>query len=71
MTREITALNKAAWDASAQDHTTGDYWDKLTAGFAEKSFSCLDATLTDALRGAGVRGTRIVQIGCNKGREVL
>jgi len=44
---------------------------KLTAGFAEKSFSCLDATLTDGLHGAGVRGTRIVQIGCNNEREVL
>jgi SAM-dependent methyltransferase len=67
----ITALNRAAWDASAPHHCSGAYWSELTEGFATEGFSTLDATLTEALHKAGIKGARLVQVGCNNGRETL
>ena len=68
---EITALNRASWDASAKHHGTGAYWDELTAGFTDPTYSRFDTTMTDALIGSGIEGARAIQIGCNNGREVL
>ncbi|KIN61944.1 Type 11 family methyltransferase [Sulfitobacter noctilucicola] len=68
---EVTAKNRAAWDASAPHHGQGDYWQELRAGFADATYSRFDSTLSDALIAAGIKGGRAVQIGCNNGREVL
>ena len=70
-TADITAKNRAAWDASAVHHGTGAYWDELVAGFADPAYSRFDATFTDALKAAGIEGAKAVQIGCNNGRETL
>jgi len=69
--RLITAQNRAAWDASAVHHGTGAYWDDLCTGFRDPTYSRFDATMTDALIAAGIKGARAVQIACNNGREVL
>tara|TARA_R110002110_G_scaffold92155_20_gene239954 strand:- start:440 stop:1237 length:798 start_codon:yes stop_codon:yes gene_type:complete len=68
---EVTAKNKAAWDASAALHGTGAYWQELTTGFSDPAYSRFDDTMAEALRSAGIQGARAVQIGCNNGREVL
>ena len=62
--------NRAAWDASAAQHEGGERWQRLMAGFAQPGFSAFDDTATDLLRRAGVKGSRVVQVGCNIG-EVL
>jgi SAM-dependent methyltransferase len=69
-TSHITALNRAAWNASAVHHASGPMWEANCA-MAREGTSVLDATLTQALRTAGVTGARLVQVGCNNGREVL
>ena len=66
-----TQSNRAAWDASAAQHEGGERWQRLMAGFAQPGFSAFDATATDLLRRAGVKGSRVVQVGCNIGGEVL
>jgi hypothetical protein len=53
-TADITAKNRAAWDASAEHHGRGTYWDELVTGFADPTYSCFDSTLTKALEAAGV-----------------
>ena len=68
---KITAANRAAWDASAKHHKTGPYWNELTTGFADPTYSRFDTTMTNALLGAGIKDARAVQIGCNNGREIL
>lgn len=70
-TTDITAKNRAAWDASARHHGQGVYWDDLIAGFADPTYSRFDDTITTALLTSGIKGARAVQIGCNNGREVL
>lgn len=70
-TADVTAKNRAAWDASARHHGQGAYWDELMAGFADPSYSRFDPTMTSALQDAGIKCARAVQIGCNNGREVL
>ena len=40
------------------------------AGLAQPGFSTFDATATYLLRRAGVKGSRVVQVGCNIGGEV-
>jgi len=70
-TSDVTAKNRAAWDASAVHHGQGVYWEVLVAGFADPTYSRFDATMTQALQTAGIKGARAVQIGCNNGREVL
>lgn len=70
-TATFTAANRAAWDASAAHHRTAAYWRELATGFTDPQFSVFDETLTKALLFAGVEGAKVVQIGCNNGREVL
>ena len=70
-TSDVTAKNRAAWDASARHHGQGAYWDELVAGFADPTYSRFDDTMTQALQSAGITGARAVQVGCNNGREVL
>lgn len=69
-TARITALNRAAWNASAPLHGTGAGWDDLCALVAQGG-SVLDDTITAALQDAGIGGARVVQVGCNNGREVF
>ncbi|MGJ8617578.1 MAG: class I SAM-dependent methyltransferase [Sulfitobacter sp.] len=68
---DVTAKNRAAWDASATHHGQGIYWEELVAGFADPTYSRFDDTMSAALQAAGITGARVVQIGCNNGREVL
>ncbi|SEQ47203.1 class I SAM-dependent methyltransferase [Thalassovita taeanensis] len=70
-TVRITAANRTAWDTSAPHHGQGAYWDGLTAGFATPGYSRLDTLLSAALTDAGIAGSRVVQVGCNNGRELL
>lgn len=69
-TARITALNRAAWDASAPLHGTGAGWDDLCTVITQGG-SVLDETITAALQDAGIAGARVVQVGCNNGREVF
>ena len=70
-TKHITAANRNQWDASAKYHEQSDQWSALKLGFAEKSYSVLDNIVSAALTSAGVDGAKLVQIGCNNGREIL
>lgn len=70
-TARITAANRAAWDASAPLHGSGEAWDRLLSDAAQPGFSVLDATLTETLRRLDPEGKRAVQIGCNNARELL
>lgn len=63
--------NRLAWDASAPHHAKGPNWDSLLQGFATPGFSVLDDTLTRHLQSVGLEGRRVVQLGCNNGRELL
>ncbi len=67
----ITQANRDAWNASAPLHAQGESWAALNAGFETPGFSTFDPTLTKAMRRIGLDGKRIVQIGCNNGREIL
>ncbi|MGB8813324.1 MAG: class I SAM-dependent methyltransferase [Paracoccaceae bacterium] len=66
-----TAANRAAWDASAPIHAAGDGWATLRTKFAIPGYSVLDKTLTDTFNSLNPKGKRVVQIGCNNGRELL
>lgn len=66
----ITALNRAAWDASAPRHAQGPEWETLRATITAGG-SVLDKTFTKALQDCGIRGARVVQVRCNNGRELL
>ncbi|MHC0051898.1 class I SAM-dependent methyltransferase [Actibacterium sp. D379-3] len=68
---DITAANRAAWDASAPLHGQGAGWEALLKHAASPGFSVLDDTLVATLRGLDPAGRRVVQIGCNNGRELL
>lgn len=72
---EYTVMNRAAWNASAAAFEAGDDWQELLAQVGRKGFSVLGETLTNTLRGLGFEGRperrRVVQIGCNNGRELL
>ncbi len=67
----ITAANRAAWDASAPLHGSGAGWERLVVAAGQPDFSVLDACLTETLMGLSPKGLRVVQIGCNNGRELL
>lgn len=69
-TATVTALNRAAWDASAPLHGVGPAWDTLIATIGAGG-STLDEVLTVALNTAGIKSSKLVQVGCNNGREVL
>jgi SAM-dependent methyltransferase len=65
------AANRAAWDASAPHHRTGESWRGLADGFADPGFSCLDALEVGLLSEAGVAGAAVAQVGCNNARELI
>ena len=46
---DVTAANRAAWDASAPLHCQGADWEALLHGFSRPGFSVLDQTLTETL----------------------
>ena len=69
-TARITALNRAAWNASAPLHGTGAGWEDLCTVITQGG-SVLDDTITAVLQDAGIAGARVVQVGCNNGREVF
>ena len=69
--KEITAANRAAWNASAALHGKGDQWEQLLASAAQPGFSVLDPFLTSILGGLGLKGKSAVQIGCNNARELI
>ena len=68
---QVTAANRAAWDASAPLHLKDGAFDALLVRAAEPGFSALDETLTDTLMALGPAGKQVVQIGCNNGRELV
>ena len=70
-TRNFTAANRAAWNASAPLHGTGEHWEGLLAGAARPGFSVLDPHLTATLERLDLKGKSAVQIGCNNARELL
>ncbi len=70
-TADITAKNRASWNASAPHHAAGPYWDDMLKGFADPTYSRFDTIFANALTDAGIQGAKVVQIGCNNGREVL
>lgn len=69
-TARITALNRAAWNASASLHSEGTEWDRICEQM-QSGESRLDNTLTNALQHAGIAGARALQVGCNNGRELF
>ena len=66
-----TRANRAAWDVSAPLHAQGPEWEAMLQGFATPGYSVLDETLTATLESLAPQGKRVVQIGCNNGRELL
>ena len=68
---DITAANRAAGNASAPLHETGEAWTQLLEEAARPGFSVLDATLTASLERLDLAGASAVQIGCNNARELL
>ena len=68
---EITAANRAAWDASASQHAAGPEWAALLHAARQPGFSTFDACMTKTLQSLHLRGKKAVQIGCNNGRELL
>ncbi len=68
---EMTAANRAAWNASEPLHRAGPDWQRLLDRARAGNFSTLDKTLTQTLMALSPRGKRVVQIGCNNGRELL
>lgn len=69
--KEITAANRAAWNASAHLHGEGDHWEQLLEHAAQPDFSVLDPFLTAILGELGLEGKTAVQIGCNNARELI
>ncbi|WP_394701487.1 class I SAM-dependent methyltransferase [uncultured Roseibium sp.] len=69
--KEITAANRAAWNASAPLHAEGEQWEQLLERAARPGFSVLDPVLTAILDGLGLKGKSAVQIGCNNARELI
>ncbi|MEO9649059.1 class I SAM-dependent methyltransferase [Roseibium sp.] len=69
--KEITAANRAAWNASAHLHTEGEQWKQLLESAARPGFSVLDPILTSILDGLDLKGKSAVQIGCNNARELI
>lgn len=67
----VTSANKAAWEASAHLHKSGDGWARLIESAGRPGFSVLDETLTALLFEYRVEGRRAVQIGCNNARELI
>lgn len=67
----ITQANRLAWNASAKRHRETPDWAWQLAGFVDPSFSTLDPVISNVLDKQEVAGARVIQIGCNNGREVL
>jgi SAM-dependent methyltransferase len=70
-TDEFTRANRLAWNASAPRHRQSEEWQRQLSGFTDPSFSTLDPTVSGVLSSNGVNRARVVQIGCNNGRETL
>lgn len=68
---QMIASNKAAWDLSAPLHRQTARWQELLADVSRPDFSTFDPTITQCLLAAGVEGKRVIQLGCNNGRETL
>lgn len=69
--KDVTAANRAAWNASAPLHGKGDHWEQLLESAAQPGFSVLDPCLTSTLVGLDLKGKSAVQIGCNNARELI
>ena len=69
--QEVVEANRAAWDAAAPHHKAAAQWRRLTEGFAQPGFSCFDEVGAGLLREAGVEGSRVAQLCCNNGRELI
>lgn len=69
-TRTFTQANRKAWDASAHHHRRSDEWARIKEGFRQPGFSTFDPTMTDLIDKIGIDGKRVVQVGCNNGREI-
>lgn len=67
----VISANKAAWEASAHLHGSGEGWERLLAAAGEPGFSVLDACITETLKSVGVSGRRAAQVGCNNARELI
>lgn len=67
----VTSANKAAWEASAHLHKSGDGWARLIEAAGRPGFSVLDETVTALLLKYQITGRRAVQIGCNNARELI
>lgn len=69
--RAFTRANRAAWNASAPLHETGEEWEQLLAAAARPGFCVLDETLVGLLSGLDLPVDAAVQVGCNNARELL
>jgi SAM-dependent methyltransferase len=66
-----TSANKAAWNASASLHSSGERWKLLLEEASRPGFSVLDEHSTATLKRMDFKGKTAVQIGCNNARELL
>ncbi len=66
-----TDANRAAWDVSAALHEAGPDWSALWDAVTKPGFSSFDETMAITLRALDPDAKRVVQIGCNNGRELL
>jgi SAM-dependent methyltransferase len=69
--KTYTSANKAAWNASAPLHGSGEQWNLLLEKASKPGFNLLDEHLTATLKRLDPRGKTAVQIGCNNARELL
>jgi SAM-dependent methyltransferase len=69
--KTYTSANKAAWNASASLHGSGEHWNLMLEKASKPGFNVLDEHLTATLKRLGLRGKTAVQIGCNNARELL
>lgn len=69
--KDVMTKNRAAWNASADHHRRSATWKHLVENVTRHDFSCLDSTLTATLEQVGLSQKKVVQLGCNNGREAL
>ncbi|WP_033727777.1 class I SAM-dependent methyltransferase [Pseudomonas cremoricolorata] len=70
-TDDVIAHNREAWNASAPHHRDTPAWQWLCEAVRNERFNCLDETLNALLSQLDLSGKRVIQLGCNNGREVL
>jgi SAM-dependent methyltransferase len=68
--KQYTDANRVAWNEAAQRHAAHNN-EALFAAVGDPAFVSFEGEILETLRHVGVTGKRIIQLGCNNGRETL